>query len=149
MAIMKKQYQQDSYRPQFNRPSYGERTERRMFRATCAECGRECEVPFKPTGERPIYCSNCYERQQSESGPRNYSDRKPVWNNRNERAFGDRGFGERKPKENSNWQQLAAIESKLDKILSLLGANPEENKSEVAETKKPLKKKTKKEIVVG
>jgi len=34
-----------------------------MFKATCAECGKDCEVPFKPTGGRPVYCSNCFDKQ--------------------------------------------------------------------------------------
>ncbi len=32
-----------------------------MFSATCAECGNNCQVPFKPNGSKPIYCSNCFE----------------------------------------------------------------------------------------
>ena len=31
-----------------------------MHQATCAECGDRCEVPFKPTGDKPVYCSNCF-----------------------------------------------------------------------------------------
>lgn len=34
-----------------------------MHQATCSECGQPCEVPFKPTGDRPIYCSNCFGKQ--------------------------------------------------------------------------------------
>lgn len=34
--------------------------EKVMHRATCAECGSSCEVPFKPTGEKPVYCSACF-----------------------------------------------------------------------------------------
>jgi CxxC-x17-CxxC domain-containing protein len=33
---------------------------RQMYKATCAKCGIECEVPFEPRQERPVYCSNCY-----------------------------------------------------------------------------------------
>jgi len=32
---------------------------RRMYKATCADCGKECEVPFQPTEERPVYCREC------------------------------------------------------------------------------------------
>ncbi|MFA5126442.1 MAG: CxxC-x17-CxxC domain-containing protein [Patescibacteria group bacterium] len=34
-----------------------------MHKAICSECGYACEVPFKPTGDRPIYCSNCFGKQ--------------------------------------------------------------------------------------
>ena len=34
-----------------------------MHDAVCDECGRECKVPFRPSGEKPIYCSSCFEKQ--------------------------------------------------------------------------------------
>ncbi len=38
----------------------GNRAQRQMFPAVCAECGKETEVPFEPREERPVYCSECY-----------------------------------------------------------------------------------------
>ena len=43
--------------------SFGDRRfggPREMHKATCAECGNECEVPFKPRGDRPVYCKECF-----------------------------------------------------------------------------------------
>jgi CxxC-x17-CxxC domain-containing protein len=40
--------------------SYG--LQRQMFPATCAECGKDTEVPFKPRGDKPVYCSDCYRK---------------------------------------------------------------------------------------
>lgn len=40
--------------------SYDRDAPRQMFKATCAECGNECEVPFKPSGDRPVLCSLCF-----------------------------------------------------------------------------------------
>ena len=37
---------------------------RQMYPATCASCGRETEVPFKPSGARPVYCRDCFQRQR-------------------------------------------------------------------------------------
>ena len=37
-----------------------ERGAREMFSATCASCGKEAQVPFQPSGDRPVYCSYCY-----------------------------------------------------------------------------------------
>ena len=37
---------------------YGQ--ERVMHQAVCASCGAECEVPFEPRQDRPVYCSSCY-----------------------------------------------------------------------------------------
>jgi len=36
------------------------REPREMHKAVCAECGKECEVPFKPDGSKPVYCRECY-----------------------------------------------------------------------------------------
>jgi CxxC-x17-CxxC domain-containing protein len=33
---------------------------REMHDAVCARCGNETQVPFKPTGARPVYCSDCF-----------------------------------------------------------------------------------------
>jgi CxxC-x17-CxxC domain-containing protein len=35
---------------------------REMFSATCSNCGREALVPFRPTGTKPVYCSDCFTR---------------------------------------------------------------------------------------
>ena len=31
-----------------------------MHDATCSECGRKCQVPFMPTNDKPVYCSECF-----------------------------------------------------------------------------------------
>lgn len=46
--------------------SYGNRE---MHKATCADCGKECDVPFKPDGSRPVYCRECYAKRRP---PRRY-----------------------------------------------------------------------------
>lgn len=33
---------------------------RESFEITCAECGKRTTVPFKPAGNRPVYCRDCY-----------------------------------------------------------------------------------------
>jgi len=38
---------------------------REMFDATCASCGSQTTVPFKPRGDRPVYCRTCYTSQQA------------------------------------------------------------------------------------
>ena len=37
---------------------------REMHKATCAECKKECEVPFKPREDRPVYCKDCYQNHR-------------------------------------------------------------------------------------
>jgi CxxC-x17-CxxC domain-containing protein len=45
------------------RSSFGggyDRGPRQMFPATCSRCGRETEVPFRPTNGKPVYCTDCF-----------------------------------------------------------------------------------------
>jgi len=37
---------------------------REMHKATCSECGQECEVPFKPTEGRPVFCRDCFAKKR-------------------------------------------------------------------------------------
>ena len=46
----------------YGNDSYGSRSRRQMFPVTCAECGKETEVPFEPREGRPVYCSDCYNK---------------------------------------------------------------------------------------
>jgi CxxC-x17-CxxC domain-containing protein len=53
--------------------SYGN-GERQMYPAVCAQCGKDTEVPFQPKGDRPVYCSDCYNAQRgATSGSRSSS----------------------------------------------------------------------------
>ncbi len=38
---------------------------REMFTSTCSECGQTAYVPFQPRTDKPVYCSNCFERVRS------------------------------------------------------------------------------------
>jgi CxxC-x17-CxxC domain-containing protein len=33
---------------------------REMHKAVCSKCKKECEVPFKPTEGKPVYCRECF-----------------------------------------------------------------------------------------
>ena len=90
------------------------RTERHeMHDAVCDKCGNDCQVPFRPTEGKPIYCEDCYKNKSREAGSRSE-------------------FGE--PKSNENHDQ---INKKLDKIIRLL-----EGKKEPVE-EQPVAKKQK------
>ncbi len=36
-----------------------------MTKVTCSDCGCKCEVPFKPTSSKPVYCSDCFSKESS------------------------------------------------------------------------------------
>ena len=45
--------------------SYGggggyDRAPRQTYEAVCADCGKIAQVPFQPTGSRPVYCNDCF-----------------------------------------------------------------------------------------
>ena len=57
-----------------------------MHKSVCADCGKECEVPFRPTRDRPVYCQECWAKRRpprTEDGPqrehpREDSQRRPL-----------------------------------------------------------------------
>lgn len=57
-----------------SRPNFGGRSFQReggrdggqtqMFQATCADCHKPCEVPFRPSGDKPVYCKECFMKRR-------------------------------------------------------------------------------------
>ncbi len=47
--------------------SYGssDRPKREMFTATCSDCGGVAELPFNPSGDRPVYCRDCFAKKRA------------------------------------------------------------------------------------
>lgn len=78
---------------------------REMFKAVCSNCGKDCEVPFRPTGSKPVLCSDCFEKSGGSSS-RNYERR------------GD----SRPPQGAQNNDKLEEINQKLDRILEMLSS---------------------------
>ncbi len=71
-----------------------------MFDAVCDECGKDCKVPFKPSTDKPIYCSDCFEKK---GGNRD----------RDSRGRGGRSRGD-------SDSMMYSISKKLDRIIELL-----------------------------
>ena len=44
-----------------NNRKFGNDRPREMHKATCSDCGKECEVPFKPSGDKPVRCRDCFQ----------------------------------------------------------------------------------------
>lgn len=42
--------------------------ERTFTQVICADCQKECEVPFKPSAGRPVYCKECFSKRKEEGG---------------------------------------------------------------------------------
>ncbi|MBU1205215.1 MAG: hypothetical protein KKE93_04885 [Nanoarchaeota archaeon] len=41
-----------------------------MTKVICSSCGAECEVPFKPTSNKPVYCNDCFAKKGKVSSDR-------------------------------------------------------------------------------
>lgn len=41
---------------------------REMHTATCSACGKEAQVPFVPRGDKPVFCSDCFQSQRNSGG---------------------------------------------------------------------------------
>ncbi|KAF0194604.1 MAG: zinc-ribbon domain containing protein [Bacillota bacterium] len=41
--------------------SFGGGARREMHKVTCSRCGKEAEVPFRPSGDKPVYCKDCFQ----------------------------------------------------------------------------------------
>ena len=105
----------DFGRRDFGRRSFGGHDEgRKMHKAVCSNCGKDCEVPFEPTGSRPVFCSECFEKKGGGADSRRIQDRGPRRTN----------FERRTETRPQNDEKLEAINRKLDKILEMLTTTP-------------------------
>lgn len=59
----------------FNNDRGGRSDRSSMHAAICAECGKDCEVPFKPTGDKPVYCSTCFGQRDGSGGSSRFEKR--------------------------------------------------------------------------
>lgn len=98
-------------RPSFNkrgpsafggRPSFDAPTE--FFQATCNECHKKCEVPFRPNGKKPVYCRDCFKGKEEA----------PAYSRPN-------GFRKESAAPSGDIsKQLDAISAKLDRLIRVL-----------------------------
>lgn len=118
------------------RPRRDDREARPMFKATCAQCSKPCEVPFRPSGNKPVLCSYCFEEQKGGGAKPERRSERPNYSKDNQ------------ARSNDSSQALKDIALKLDKIITLLSpAKTELPISDDGELKieKPSKKKELKE----
>lgn len=117
------------------RPAFGDRNDgpREMFDAVCDNCGKTCQVPFRPTTGKPVYCSDCFEKMGGREGRDSGRSDRPRFEDRAPRA----------PREdNQNKSQFDSLNAKLDKIISLLEPKIAEVKNEPEVVEKVKVKKT-------
>ncbi len=74
-----------------------------MHKVVCDKCGKRCEVPFKPTEGKPVYCSECFEKND-----------------------GGRGQG-KSSSTGMSQDQFRQINAKLDKIIKALNMEDDDS----------------------
>jgi CxxC-x17-CxxC domain-containing protein len=113
----------------------GDREAPMMHSAVCDRCGKDCEVPFKPTGEKPVYCRDCFRSMDStgQGNERRFSERKPDFGNRSD-SKPSNNSGEIKELAN----QISALNAKLDKVLAAIAPKSEKSESKAVEAKAPV-----------
>ena len=79
----------------------GERRRVEMHDAVCDQCGKQCQVPFKPTGDKPVFCSDCFRKNEGSNGNSGSMNQRPV-------------------QSGVSLEQLNQINAKLDKILKFI-----------------------------
>lgn len=146
----------------FQKRSFGSdrgNKEQMMHQAVCSECNKTCEVPFRPTSGKPVYCKDCFgnkgnrnEGGRNESGyPKREYDRVPA-----------KVHYENKGSDDGVKRQLTEVNMKLDRLIKAIetltgtgtkfvpaeAPKKEEKKSvDVVGLKKILDKATEKEEV--
>ncbi|MBI2019364.1 hypothetical protein HYS95_01685 [Candidatus Daviesbacteria bacterium] len=85
----------------------GSRGPAQMHPATCDKCQQSCEVPFRPTQGKPVFCSNCFDRNRNSDRPSNFE--KPSFQ-------GNREQNQPNPLK----AQVEELNMKLDKIIMML-----------------------------
>ena len=102
-------------RPGFNRGG-GRGDERpQLFSAVCATCQKQCEVPFRPSGEKPVYCNDCFRGGREK--PQNDFGRGGDRGNQNERG-GQAVDG----RIDDLKRQVEAMNAKLDTLIKIVGS---------------------------
>lgn len=51
--------------------------ERQFHKAICTDCNKECQVPFRPTGDRPVYCKECFAKRKNDNSFQEKHDSQP------------------------------------------------------------------------
>jgi len=101
-------------------------------KTVCSKCGQQCEVPFIPSGNRPVFCRECFQANRVSNPMRS-----------------ENNFSANRPATQSQYkEQFDSLGKKLDKILELLQPKvefkPEIVETKVPKAKKPAKKPTSK-----
>jgi CxxC-x17-CxxC domain-containing protein len=127
----------DSYKKDYENRSRREIT---LYDAVCDQCGKNCQVPFRPSGNKPVYCSDCFEQRGGKEGRSDRSgsqrrsfdreDQTRLQNNTNDAAT------------IKLTEKIGVLNNKLDTIISILSTSEAKKIEPEKKVKKPKKLKS-------
>ena len=107
-------------RPSFNRGGRdGEKPP--MFEAVCAKCQKTCEVPFRPNGNKPVYCRDCFRSVRDED--EGMHSTRPESGPRRDFAPAPQQRPQADTRIDNLSAQINALNQKMDKVLAALQLN--------------------------
>lgn len=125
--------------------SFGDR-QTVMHPAVCSNCGKDCEVPFRPTNGKPVYCKECFGDKKNSDRGGERPQRNDFENRPQPKPHYEGGKGNDEVK-----KQLQEIHTKLDRLMQTLDSLTQKKPSqEIAKNindnkeKKSIKKVVKK-----
>lgn len=118
--------------------------DRVMHQAVCDQCGKSCELPFRPTGDKPVYCSSCFEGKRETDGRGDRFSKNKFSGQKTD--FGSKGNNDELKK------QLVILNGKMDQLIKAVEAivntktikKKAIKKTPTVKDKKPAKKVVKK-----
>ena len=118
-----------------------------LHKATCAECNKTCEVPFRPNGKKPVYCKDCFGAKKTPGGNSNRFEKSEFTREsapyvREERRDREQSHSQAAPAARDSRiddlkSQVDALNTKLDRVLKALEAS----NGPAAPAAKPVEKK--------
>jgi len=116
-----------------------DRSDVQMYTAVCSDCNKSCEVPFKPSSDKPVFCNDCFKNKRVSRDSREPRDNKGLKISFDNKRVFQQGGGD-----SQNYKvQFETLNTKLDKILKILNPDITEEVEKVfADTKyKKVEKK--------
>jgi len=124
-------------RPSFNKKPWNKGpksfADKPMFSTTCSNCGKPCEVPFRPVDGRPVFCKDCFEKGRDGAAPArgSFNSQPERHDRRDDRNFAPAARSndfsqDRAPKQSADpridivVKQLEKVSSQLDRLIGMM-----------------------------
>ena len=99
---------------------------REMFDAVCSNCGKDCKIPFQPRNDKPVYCSDCFEKMGNSDSR---GSRRRDFRGSTQGGFDNKEF-------QKLTKEVGLVNAKLEKIISILSLSKKGKKVAADTTKK-------------